>query len=231
MGKPASTHTAPAHRRNTPITASDVREAIQAYAEHHPQDDAGRVVLDRLAADPDQRVSKAIAAIGRKHSEDLIHAIIVAVKRASELKILPDRFSAVLKLLEKTTAAVSEIQKFPAEFGLLPGAHRGFGDPNGDHAQFLRDVRTVIPRMAKHLEELRETEEKVFKMLRISRKRRKETSRELAALQILIEAVRRITRKPHERPCAALIEAALGIGEISDDRMRYAARKARIRAN
>lgn len=224
MAKPVSRDTAPAHRRNTPITASDVREAIQEYAEHHPQDDAGRVVLDRLAADPDQRVSKAIAAIGRKHSEDLIHAIIVAVKRASELKILPDRFSAALKLLEKTAAAVAVIKEFPNEFGIFPKSRTGFGDPNGDHAQFLQDVRTVIPRMAKHLKDLRDIEAEVFKMLRISRKRRKETSRELAALQILIEAVRRITRKPHERPCAALIEAALEIEEIPADRVRYAAR-------
>ena len=233
MAKPGKPVTAPAperkvNRAEPPSERACLNAVLAAYRELHPQDDAGRVVLDRLAADPDKRVSRAIAAIGWGHSEALFRAIIVAVERASKLKIVPDRFSAALKQLEKTTAALSEIQKFPDEFGLFPGIHRGFGDPNGDHAQFLLDVRTVIPRMAKHLEDLRETEVQIFARLRISRKRRTETFRELAALQKLIETVRGLTNKPHERACAALIEAALAIGEIPDERVRYAARKARM---
>ncbi len=211
-------------------TRRRLQAALQAYSTAYPQDDEGRAVLARLAADPDNRVSKAFAAI--LAPDDCGSWLIFAILGAAALKRghaqIPMRHERVTGDHAKTLAALDTLTAWLAGFGdlrLLPLGVRTTRRAREDSALIL-DARELLPRLRALAESLRQGGENLFSELSFSRKRQSNDAPTLAALRYLVNAIRaKRAGRPHGRAAAALVEAACEIDEIPDRLVRRAQRR------
>ncbi len=235
MGKPAPRHTATPAKRKAPGKRTPLKKLLARYAEIHPQDEAGRVVLDRLAADPDGRVSGAFAAILPPDNPGtwLIFAILQAASLARDHASLPLLRESVARDYAQVRAALDTIADWLGGFGDVRVPPLGVMTTESARAEaaLILEARELLPRLRTLAAGVACASDGVFAALPASRKRRAADAPTLGALRHLIRSIRAKCRTPHEQPAAALLEAALAIEEIPADRVRYAARKARIRAD
>lgn len=227
---------------------SVVLDRLAAYAVLHPQDEAGRVVLARLAADPDGRVSGAFAAILPPDDPGtwLIFAILQAASLARDHASLPLLRESVARDCAQVRAALDIIADWLGGFGEVQMPPPGVltTDSARAEATLILESRELLPRLQALAAGVACASDGAFAALPLSRKRRAADAPTLAALRALIAAIRaksvalrRLSGAvakcgaPHERHAAGLIEAACDIEEIPDNRVRHAARKARIRAD
>lgn len=228
MAKPDARHTAEPRKRKTPSKRTRLKNLLARYAELHPQDDAGRGVLDRLAADPDRRVSAAFAAILAPDDPGfwLIFATLQAASLARDHALIAERHKRVTRENAEILAALDTVGDWLNGFGDVRVPRLGVHMVKSarDDALLIADARDVVPRLRALATGLADAGDQLFGSLPISRKRRVGGAPAMSALRHLIVAIRAHCGAPHERHATALVEAALAIDQIAEATARRASR-------
>lgn len=207
-----------------------LQAALQAYSMAYPQDDEDRAVLDRLAADPDNRVSEAFAAILAPGDRGfwLIFAILGAAKLKRWHAQIPTRHELVMGNHAKALDALDALDAWLAGFGEVRVPRLGVPmiKRAREDAALILDARDLLPGLRALALGLEQGGESLFSAVPLSRKRQSNDAPTLAALRYLMNEIHaKRDGRPHGRAAVALIEAACGIDEIPDRLVQSAERR------
>jgi hypothetical protein len=210
-----------------PTSKTAFAAIVATFRERLPDlDTQGQAVLDRLLAD--DRAGDAFAAIAPDY-ENARWLIFDGIKADALARTFGERIACereMVQRLDRLDVAVSDLDKFWKEVSTPPddpfAAWQTVSDE--DAATVRRALYALSCAIAGRRRIASETP------LRLGATRKtKAAAAQIAAIGWLADGVQRITQQPHTGHVAILAEIALGIGEVSEERVRKALRTRRNR--
>jgi hypothetical protein len=208
---------------------NDIPQMIREYLARKPDDcdQHERRVLNRIAAD--HRAHAAINAV-TKSTDEIWHLVAICI----DAEMVMRKFRVVLneerdtvERLRRHRQSVEDLKNF------LDQAAKWSEHPMvfwlAVSEQESTAYRDTLNRIAALIERRQQTAEEVALQLVVTRKSATKSAAETAAIGWLAEHVAHTFDKPFAQEVAILAEVALGIGEVSEDRVRAALKPRRRR--